>query len=76
MVKNAQKVIAIEGCFIKCASRMMKGVIPELNPEIVIADGLYDFDKKLFGINEMSSEEISIHAETVANKVIVLFNNN
>ena len=76
LIKNAQKVISIEGCFIKCASRMMKGVIPELNPEIVIADGLYDFDKKLFGINEMSSEEISIHAETVANKVIVLFNNN
>ena len=76
MVKNAQKVIAIEGCFIKCASRMMKGVILELNPEIVIADGLYDFDKKLFGINEMSSEEISIHAETVADKVIDLFNNN
>jgi uncharacterized metal-binding protein len=76
LVKNADKVIAIEGCFINCASRMMKGVIPELKLEIVIADKLYDFDKNLFGINEMSSEEISIHAEEVANKVVRLFDNN
>jgi hypothetical protein len=55
---------------------MMKGVIPELKLEIVIADKLYDFDKNLFGINEMSSEEISIHAEEVANKVVRLFDNN
>ena len=76
LVKNADKVIAIEGCFINCASRMMKGVIPELKLEIVIADKLYDFDKKLFGINEMTSEEISIHAETVAGKVVAMFQNN
>jgi uncharacterized metal-binding protein len=36
LVRNAKKLIAIEGCFIKCYSRMMQGVIGNLNPEIIL----------------------------------------
>ena len=28
LVRRAEKVIAIEGCFLACSSRMMKGVLP------------------------------------------------
>ncbi|MBI2419029.1 MAG: putative zinc-binding protein [Ignavibacteriales bacterium] len=75
LVRNAPRVIAIEGCFINCASRMMEGAIPELKPEVIIADRLYEFDKKLFSVNQMSTPEIVKHANTVAEKVIQLFEN-
>lgn len=69
LTRRAHRVIAIEGCFLECAARMMKGVIPELEPEVVIADKLYDFDRSLFGIDEMSEDELRIHAEAVAAKI-------
>ena len=69
LVRSGKRVVALEGCFIECASRMMKGVIPELKPEVIIADALYDFDRSLFGIDEMPEAQIKIHAEEVARKV-------
>jgi uncharacterized metal-binding protein len=70
LVRNAKKLLALEGCFIQCASRMMKGVLPDLQPEVVLVDGLYDFDTNLFGIDEMSEEEMRTHARTVAEKLV------
>jgi uncharacterized metal-binding protein len=70
LVRNAPKVIAIEGCFINCSSRMMKSVVSALEPEVIIADKLYDFDRTLFGIDEMSEDEIKIHAQEVAKKIV------
>ncbi len=70
LVRKAKRIIALEGCFINCSSRMMKGVIRELEPEIIIADQLYDFDRSLFGINEMSEDEIKIHSQEVAKKIV------
>ena len=69
LARSGKRVVALEGCFIECASRMMKGVIPELKPEVIIADALYDFDRSLFGIDEMPEAQIKIHAEEVARKV-------
>ena len=70
LVRDAQEVVALEGCFIECATRMMKAVIPDLTPRVIVADQLYEFDRNLFGINEMTEEEIKSHAQTVAQKVI------
>jgi hypothetical protein len=70
LVRNAKELIALEGCFIECASRMMKGVIPDLTPRVIIADSLYDFDRDLFGIDQMTEDEIKTHAMTVAQKVV------
>jgi uncharacterized metal-binding protein len=69
LARNASHVVAIEGCLIECAARMMKGVIPDLQPDIVLADSLYEFDRSLFGINEMSETELNEHARTVAEAV-------
>ncbi len=71
LVRNAKRVIALEGCFINCSSRMMKSVISELEPEVIVADKLYDFDRGLFGIDEMSENEIKIHSQNVAKKIVV-----
>ena len=70
LVRNAGRVVAIEGCFIRCASRMMQGALPDLQPEVVIADTLYDLDGDHFGIDEVSDEEIQRHAGTVASKLL------
>jgi uncharacterized metal-binding protein len=70
LARNGNRVVALEGCFIECASRMMKGVIPELKPDVIIADTLYDFDRSLFGIDEMAEAQIKVHAEDVARKVL------
>ncbi len=69
LVKNAQRIIVLEGCFIKCASRMMTGVVKKFDPEVIIADKLYDFNRNLFGIDEMSEDEIEAHAREVAEKI-------
>jgi len=72
LVRNAQKVIALEGCFVNCSSRMMRGVIDGLALKLVIADRLYDFDRSLFSVEEMPEQEIKAHARTVAEKVAAL----
>ena len=70
LVRSAKELIALEGCFIECASRMMRGLIPGLAPRVIVADSLYDFDRSLFGIDQMTEEEIKTHAMTVAQKVV------
>jgi uncharacterized metal-binding protein len=69
LVGKAKRVIALEGCSINCSSRIMKSVIHELEPEVIVADKLYDFDRTLFGIDEMSEDEIKIHSKEVAKKI-------
>lgn len=69
LVGNAPRLIAVEGCFLECATRMMQGVLDGLAPEVVLADTLYDFDRNLFGIDEMPEAEIAAHARTVARKL-------
>jgi uncharacterized metal-binding protein len=69
LVRTSRKIIAIEGCFINCSSRMMKGVLPEIVPLVINADSLHDTELP-FGIDEVSDEEFNTLAKTVA-KVIV-----
>ncbi len=69
LVRNAEQVIVIEGCFIQCASRMMEGVLDEFKSEVIIADSLYDIGGDLFGIEELPEEQIKAHAEHIALQV-------
>ncbi len=49
---------------------MMQGVIDGLNPEVIIAGQLYDFERSLSGIDEMPEEDIKARARIVAEKVV------
>ena len=69
LVRRAEKVIAIEGCFIHCAARMMEGVIPDLKQVIVQADQIYDIDLP-FGIDEVPDEMFTVYAYKVAEQVV------
>lgn len=70
LVRNARRVIALEGCFIQCSSRMMKGVIKGLKPELIVADRLYNFDKKFFGVDEVTESQLKMYAQKVAKRVV------
>lgn len=74
LVRRADKVIIIEGCFINCASRMMEGVLAELDPIIIDANSIYNEDLP-FGINEVSEEKIKKYAESVAEKIVKDYTN-
>ena len=69
LVRNAPRVIALEGCPIECASRMIEGIAAGVEPEVIVTDGLCDFDEGLFGADEMTADEIGTCAEEVAGKV-------
>ncbi|MFP5212337.1 MAG: putative zinc-binding protein [Acidobacteriota bacterium] len=69
LVREAGRLIALEGCLLNCSSRMMGGVIEGLSPEVVIADRLYTLDREVFGIDEMTPGEIHAHALAVAQKL-------
>ena len=69
LVRNAPRLIALEGCAINCSSRMMNGAIEGLNPEVIVADRLYEFDRRMFGIEEMPPEHIQAYAHAVAQKI-------
>ena len=69
LVRNALRLVAIEGCGTGCATRMMQGVLGTLLPEVFIADSLCDFDAGLFGIEQMPETEIKDLARTVAERV-------
>jgi uncharacterized metal-binding protein len=69
LVRRADRVIAIEGCFINCSSRMMAGAVPGLTPEIVRADLIYNLDLP-FGIDEVPDEMFTVYAYTVAERVV------
>lgn len=69
LVRTSKHVVVIEGCSTKCASRMLKAIIPENKLEVIVADSLCDFNENLFSVNEMHESEIKTHAKEVAEKI-------
>jgi AhpD family alkylhydroperoxidase len=69
LVRNAAKVVALEGCSIRCASRMMRGHFPHLEAEVLVTDGMCNFDRSLFGIEALPEETVRELGRSVAAKV-------
>jgi len=57
LARRAPKVIAIEGCPIECATRMLEGVLPDVQSEVFLIPNLTRFDSNLFSIREMPETE-------------------
>lgn len=70
LVRRSKPAIAIEGCFISCASRMMNGVLPGFKPVIAQADTYYE-NALPFGIDEVPEEELQECARIVAEAVLL-----
>lgn len=69
LVRDAKRVVALEGCSIRCASRMMRAHFPDLAADVIVADGLCEFDRSLFGIDALPKREVERLGIEVAGKV-------
>jgi uncharacterized metal-binding protein len=75
LVRNSQKVIALEGCSIMCASRMMKGVLPNVAFQPILVNQHYKIDNNLFAINDLSDEVTDKLAEAATKSILdILYN--
>lgn len=64
----APKTLVLDGCSIKCASRMLNSAAKGIHSEVLVTDRLYRFDKGLVEVSEMSEGRLNAHARTVACK--------
>lgn len=69
LVERADQVLMLDGCSLACGTRLLQGALPQIKPKVVFTDGLFEFDRQLFGVDEMPEQEINQHARTVADKV-------
>jgi uncharacterized metal-binding protein len=70
LVRDAQHVLALEGCGIRCASRMMRGVLPELQLDVIVTDGLCEFDRSRFGLDELPDAQVRELGRQVATTIV------
>ena len=70
LVQRADRVLVLDGCFMLCGTRLTQGAFPDLTPDVVIIDKLFEFDHNLFGVDEMPEAEIQAHAQTAAKKIV------
>jgi hypothetical protein len=48
---------------------MMAVVVPELQPEVIVTDGLCEFDRSRFGLDELPADELTRLGRQVADAV-------
>jgi uncharacterized metal-binding protein len=70
LVQRADRVLVLDGCGMACATRITKGAFPDLSPEVVFTDKLFEYDQDLFGVDEMPDAEINANAKQVATLII------
>jgi uncharacterized metal-binding protein len=69
-VKGADKVIMIDGCFLKCHGRVLKNLVDEEKVVHIDALPLYKKYTDLFSMDDVPEEERKATAREVADKII------
>jgi hypothetical protein len=70
LVEQANRVLVLDGCGMACGTRLNEGAFPNLKPEVVFTDRLFEYDPDLFGVDEMPEAEINSNAHKVATRII------
>ena len=70
LVERADAILMLDGCGMACGARLLRGAYPDRRPTVVFTDGMFEFDRTLFGVDEMAAAEIRQHAGTVAARVV------
>jgi uncharacterized metal-binding protein len=73
LVQRANRVIVMDGCGMACATRLTKGAFPDLEPQVVFTDKLFEYDPDLFGVDEMPDSQIGANAEKIATQVVAKY---
>lgn len=69
-VKEADKTIMVDGCFLKCHGRVLKGMIDESKVIHIDALPLYKRYTDLFSMDDVPEDERKAVAREVADKII------
>ena len=69
-VKGAEKIIMIDGCFLKCHGRVLKGLVQEERVIHIDAHPLYKKYTDLFLMDDVPEDERKAVARQVADKII------
>jgi hypothetical protein len=69
-VKGAEKTIMIDGCFLKCHGRALKGLIGEEKVVEIDALPLHKKYGDLFSMDDVPGQELKAVARQVADKII------
>ena len=69
-VKGAEKIIMIDGCFLKCHGRVLKGLVQEERVVHIDAHPLYKKYTDLFLMDDVPEDERKAVARQVADKII------
>lgn len=74
-VKSADKVIMIDGCFLKCHGRVLKTIVPEEKVIHIDALPLYKKYSDVFDMDDVPEDERKAVARQVADKIIASVRN-
>ncbi|MFZ5642480.1 MAG: putative zinc-binding protein [Bacillota bacterium] len=70
LMQQAPKILAIEGCFLRCGNEIMKMRVPSFTSTIIEASSLYSYDKeRIFEIFDMPRTEIEEIAQKIAENI-------
>lgn len=70
LVAQAPRVVVIEGCGLKCATRLLAERLPGTRVDPIVASGFYEYDRtRCFEVLDMPEAELRGHAEHVAAQV-------
>lgn len=69
-IKGAEKSVMIDGCFLKCHGRVLKGLVGEERMIHIDALPLYKKYTDIFLMDDVPEDERKVVARQVANKII------
>ncbi|CAG0990128.1 hypothetical protein ANRL3_02716 [Anaerolineae bacterium] len=70
LVERAEQILLLDGCSLACGTRLLKGAFPASKPTVAFTDQLFELDRPVFSVDEVTDVEIKTHARTVAEKVV------
>jgi uncharacterized metal-binding protein len=70
LLRNASRVLILEGCALDCASRSLEAVVPAMNSIVIRTDALAEFEKDLFGVDEIDDRDVKLIAGKVAREIL------
>jgi uncharacterized metal-binding protein len=69
-MREAEKVVVIDGCFMKCHGRILRNLIDEENLQQFDALSMYNKYTDLMSIDDVTEEEREATAREVADKIL------
>ena len=66
LIKQARRVLILDGCPMACCRRLTRAAFPDLQPEVVFTNKLTNYVGDPFGVDEVPEAEIAANAGQVA----------